>query len=83
VASRGGAYGPGSPRAGYDYVQNYLTAILADTLGLRLDLIVAELTRAPTNPAMAHLIPRYEASRERALEDAVIKAKAVVAGLAA
>lgn len=83
VASRGGSYAPGTPRAGLDYVQNYLTAVLADTLGMRLDVILAELTRAPVNPAMAHLIPLYEASREQALEAAVARAKAVAAGLAA
>jgi FMN-dependent NADH-azoreductase len=83
VASRGGSYAPGTPRAGLDYVQNYLTAVLADTLGMRLDVILAELTRAPVNPAMAHLVPLYEASRGRALEAAVVRAKAVAAGHAA
>lgn len=81
VASRGGTYTPGSPRAGFEYVQNYLTAVLADTLGMKLDAIVAELTMAPINPAMAELIPHFEASRQQALENAVIKAKAVVTGL--
>jgi FMN-dependent NADH-azoreductase len=83
VASRGGSYTPGSPRAGFEYVQNYLTAVLADTLGMKLDVIVSELTMAPINPAMAELIPLFEASREQALQDAAIKAKAVVADLAA
>jgi FMN-dependent NADH-azoreductase len=45
---------------------------------MRLDFIVPELTRAPLNPAMAHLVPLFEASRERALEEAAIQAKAVV-----
>lgn len=31
---------------------------------------------APHNPAMAELIPLFEASRDRALEDAATKAKA-------
>ncbi|GGW77961.1 hypothetical protein GCM10010320_70100 [Streptomyces caelestis] len=30
VASRGGSYAPGTPREGYEYVQTYLTAVLAD-----------------------------------------------------
>jgi len=75
VASRGGAYGPGTPREGYEYVQNYLSAILTDFLGADVHFIVPELTMAPRNPAMSALVPLYEASRERALEEAVGKAK--------
>ncbi|MGW0212713.1 FMN-dependent NADH-azoreductase [Streptomyces sp. NPDC003233] len=82
VASRGGAYGPGTPREGYEYVQNYLSAVLADALGLDLDFIVPELTMAPQNPAMAELIPLYEASRDRALEEAAAKAKQLAERLA-
>ncbi|MGI5142224.1 MULTISPECIES: FMN-dependent NADH-azoreductase [unclassified Streptomyces] len=83
VASRGGAYGPGTPREDYEYVQNYLRAVLADALALDLDFIVPELTMAPHNPAMAQLVPLYEASRERALADAAAKAKQLVERLAA
>ncbi|MGW7821709.1 FMN-dependent NADH-azoreductase [Streptomyces puniciscabiei] len=83
VASRGGAYGPGTPREGYEYVQNYLKAVLGDALGLDVDFIVPELTMAPQNPAMAELIPLYEASRERALEEAATKAKQLAERLAA
>jgi FMN-dependent NADH-azoreductase len=83
AASRGGSYAPGSPRAGFEYVQSYLTAVLAETLGMKLDVIVAELTMAPINPAMAELIPLFEASRDQALDNAVVKAKAAVADLAA
>ncbi|MFK0171078.1 FMN-dependent NADH-azoreductase [Streptomyces sp. NPDC090306] len=70
VASRGGAYGPGTPREGFEYVQNYLRAVLVDALGLDAEFIVPELTMAPQNPAMADLVPLYEASRASALEDA-------------
>jgi FMN-dependent NADH-azoreductase len=83
VASRGGSYAPGTPREPFEYVQNYLTAILADTLALDLDFIVPELTLAPHNPAMAELVPLFEASRERALQDAEAKAKALAERLAA
>ncbi|MFE6940171.1 FMN-dependent NADH-azoreductase [Streptomyces chartreusis] len=83
VASRGGAYGPGTPREGYEYVQNYLSAILADFLGADLDFIVPELTMAPVNPAMAELVPLFEASRERALDEATTKAKQLAQKLAA
>ncbi|GGZ06152.1 FMN-dependent NADH-azoreductase [Streptomyces olivaceoviridis] len=83
VASRGGSYAPGTPREGYEYVQNYLTAVLADALGMDLDFIVPELTMAPQNPAMAELIPLYEASRDQALVAAASKAKQLAERLAA
>jgi FMN-dependent NADH-azoreductase len=75
VASRGGSYAPGTPREGYEYVQNYLQATLAGMLALDVDFIVPELTMAPHTPAMSELVPLFEASRKRALDDAVVKAK--------
>ncbi|MCX5087403.1 NAD(P)H-dependent oxidoreductase [Streptomyces sp. NBC_00365] len=83
IASRGGSYAPGTPREGYEFVQNYLKAVLHDTLGLDLDFIVPELTMAPRNPAMSELLPLYEASRERAFQDASTKAKQLAERLAA
>ncbi|MER7196594.1 FMN-dependent NADH-azoreductase [Streptomyces sp. CB01635] len=83
VASRGGSYAPGTPREGFEFVQNYLEAVLKGTLGLDLDFIVPELTMAPRNAAMADLIPLYEASRKRAFEDATIKAKELAESIAA
>ncbi|MFF4111957.1 FMN-dependent NADH-azoreductase [Streptomyces sp. NPDC001714] len=83
VASRGGSYAPGTPREPFEYVQNYLTALLSDGLGLDVDFIVPELTMAPQNPAMAELVPLYEASRDRALQDAASKAKELADRLAA
>ncbi|SDM37938.1 FMN-dependent NADH-azoreductase [Streptomyces sp. cf386] len=83
VASRGGSYAPGTPREGFEFVQNYLEAVLGRTLGLDLDFIVPELTMAPRNPAMSQLVPLYEASRKRAFEDAAAKAKELAERLAA
>ena len=83
VASRGGSYAPGTPRAPYEYVQNYLTAVLGDALGLAVDFIVPELTMAPHNPAMTELVPLFEASRDRALEEAAVKTKQLAERLAA
>ena len=83
VASRGGSYAPGTPREGYEFVQNYLEAVLKDTLGLDLRFIVPELTMAPNNPAMSELVPLYEASRERAFEEATTQAKELAQRLAA
>ncbi|MEU9874793.1 FMN-dependent NADH-azoreductase [Streptomyces phaeochromogenes] len=75
VASRGGSYAPGTPREGYEYVQNYLEAILKDMLGLDLEFIVPELTMAPHVPAMSELVPLFEASRAKALQEAADKAR--------
>ncbi|MEU6403920.1 NAD(P)H-dependent oxidoreductase [Streptomyces sp. NPDC046985] len=83
VASRGGSYGPGTPREGFEYVQNYLRSLLGDMLGLDLDFIVPELTMAPNNPAMTELIPLFEASRDKALEDAATRARNVAQRVAA
>ncbi|MFE2609510.1 FMN-dependent NADH-azoreductase [Streptomyces mirabilis] len=83
VASRGGSYAPGTPREDYEFVQNYLEAVLNHTLGLDLDFIVPELTMAPRRPAMSELVPLYEASRKRAFEDATAKARQLAGRLAA
>ena len=64
-------------------MQNYLQAVLKGTLGLDLEFIVPELTMAPRNPGMSELIPRYEASRQHALEEAAAKAKGLAERLAA
>jgi FMN-dependent NADH-azoreductase len=83
VASRGGSYAPGTPREPFEYVQNYLQAVLGDALALDVEFIVPELTMAPHNPAMAELVPLYEASRDRTLQEATARAKAVAERVAA
>ncbi|MER7690375.1 NAD(P)H-dependent oxidoreductase [Streptomyces sp. NPDC097610] len=83
VASRGGSYAPGTPREGFEYVQNYLQAILGEALGMEVDFIVPELTMAHSNPAMAELIPLADASKARAHEDAITKGKAAAQEAAA
>ncbi|MFE3164265.1 FMN-dependent NADH-azoreductase [Streptomyces sp. NPDC059224] len=83
VASRGGSYAPGTPRESFEYVQNYLSAVLSGGLGLEVDFIVPELTMAPHVPAMTELVPLYEASRDRSLQDAADKAKDLAGRFAA
>ncbi len=83
VASRGGSYAPGTPRESFEYVQNYLEAVLNGGMGLDVDFIVPELTMAPSNPAMAELVPLYETSRDKAHQEAATKAKALAERLAA
>ena len=61
LAARGGGYGSGTPREGWDHAQAWLPHGLAMT-GLVPKLITAELTMAPENPAMAELRPLADQS---------------------
>jgi FMN-dependent NADH-azoreductase len=71
LAARGGGYGEGTPREGWDHAANWLPHGLAMT-GLEPRFIIAELTLAPVNPAMAELLPLAEqslAEAERTIDD--------------
>ncbi|WP_052866272.1 FMN-dependent NADH-azoreductase [Streptomyces niger] len=83
VASRGGSYAPGTPRESFEHVQNYLESVLTGGFGFEVHFIVPELTMAPSNPAMAELIPLFEASREKVQQEAVTKAKELAERVAA
>jgi FMN-dependent NADH-azoreductase len=52
VTTRGGAYGPGTPREGWDHSTSYLRRILADVWGAELTVIERELTLVGVNPAL-------------------------------
>jgi len=56
LESRGGGYGPGTPREGWDHAEAWLQHGLSMT-GLVPRFITAELTMAESNPAMADLRP--------------------------
>ena len=49
---RGGAYGPGTPREGWDHSTGYLTRILCDVWGADLSLVEREFTLVGVNPAL-------------------------------
>jgi FMN-dependent NADH-azoreductase len=70
VVARGGGYGPGTPREGWDHATPWLRRILSDVLGLDVHEAAAELTLASVNPAMAGLIDKAEASLAAAHETA-------------
>ncbi|MDT7704860.1 MAG: FMN-dependent NADH-azoreductase [Pseudonocardiales bacterium] len=61
LAARGGGYGAGTPREGWDHAEPWLPHALSLT-GLEPRFITAELTLATSNPAMAQLIPLAEQS---------------------
>ncbi len=70
LASRGGGYGEGTPRAGWDHAEQWLPHGVALT-GLEPRFITAELTLAKMRPAMAELIPLADeslATAERAID---------------
>lgn len=68
LASRGGGYGSGTPREGWDHAEAWLPHAVSLT-GLRPRFITAELTMAEVNPAMADLKPLAAASLTRAVAE--------------
>jgi FMN-dependent NADH-azoreductase len=66
LESRGGGYGPGTPREGWDHAEAWLPHAVSLT-GLQPRFITAELTMADVNPAMADLKPLAAESLDRAL----------------
>ncbi|WP_405726140.1 NAD(P)H-dependent oxidoreductase [Streptomyces sp. NBC_01537] len=82
VASRGGGYGPGTPREDHEFVITYLTKALG-ALGLDVHFVVPELTLARVVPAMADLVEIADASKAKAHEEAAAKAKDFAAKVAA
>jgi FMN-dependent NADH-azoreductase len=55
VIARGGGYGPGTPREGWDHATGWLRRVFGDVWGLDVHVIESELTLADVNPAMASL----------------------------
>jgi FMN-dependent NADH-azoreductase len=85
VSARGGSYGPGAPRHGFDYVVPVLGALLGheDMLGLDVTTVIPELTMAPHAPALAALLPKHEASMANAHDRARALAATIADGAAA
>jgi FMN-dependent NADH-azoreductase len=53
--TRGGGYGPGTPKEGWDHSGPYIKRILGDVFGLDVHVAEAELTLADVTPAMEPL----------------------------
>jgi FMN-dependent NADH-azoreductase len=66
LASRGGGYGPGTPREGWDHAEAWLPHAVSLT-GLQPRFVTVELTMADVNPAMADLKPLAAESLSQAL----------------
>ena len=52
VTTRGGAYGPGTPREGWDHNTDFLRRILVDIWGADLTIVEREFTLVGVNPAL-------------------------------
>ena len=68
--ARGGGYGPGSPKHGWDHATPYLERIFGDVFGMNLRTAAAELTLAPVTPGMEELIDASKVSESEAHEEA-------------
>jgi FMN-dependent NADH-azoreductase len=69
ITSRGGAYGPGTPREGWDYELPYFTNYGAPESNLRF--ICAELTLVHLVPRLADLRPLAERSLAKARAEVI------------
>ncbi|MEV6635448.1 NAD(P)H-dependent oxidoreductase [Actinoplanes sp. NPDC051470] len=71
LTTRGGGYGPGTPREGWDHNTAYLRRIVEDVWGAELTLIERELTLAGVTPAMDPFLEAAELLKKAAHEAAV------------
>jgi len=83
VIARGGGYGPGTPREGWDHATPYLRRIFEDVFQVDLTVVECELTLADVNPAMAELRETAATLRVRANEHAVERGREMAQRLAA
>ena len=68
VIARGGAYGPGTPREGWDHASSWIRRILEDVWGLDLRVVETEFTLVGVNPALdqfKELATRMRSDAER------------------
>ncbi|MBG0568355.1 FMN-dependent NADH-azoreductase [Actinoplanes aureus] len=72
LTTRGGAYGPGTPREGWDHNTDYLRRVVADIWGAELTLIEREFTLVGVNPALDAFAEHAELMRKTAHEAAAV-----------
>ncbi|GGK74255.1 FMN-dependent NADH-azoreductase [Mangrovihabitans endophyticus] len=70
VTARGGAYGPGMPRDGWDHAIGWMRRIFSDVWGLDLSVVERELTLVGIDPALAPLAEKAERIRSAAEDQA-------------
>ena len=71
LTTRGGAYGPGTPKEGWDHSIDYLRRVLAEVWGADLTVVERELTLVGVNPALDQFADLGAAAKEAAESAAV------------
>ena len=79
VTTRGGAYGPGTPREGWDHNTDYLRRILVDKWGADLTVVEREFTLVGVNPALDEFAEPAAMMKKEAEEAAVIAGRELAA----
>jgi FMN-dependent NADH-azoreductase len=70
VTVRGGSYGAGTPRDGWDHATGWMRRILADVWRLDLEVVEAEFTLVGENPALDQFKDLARQLREEAEQEA-------------
>ena len=83
VLTRGGAYGAGTPREGWDHSTDYLRRVLVDVWGADLTLVEREFTLVGVNPALDEFTEVAELMRKNAEEAAAHAGESLAARIAA
>ena len=77
LTTRGGAYGPGTPREGWDHNTDYLGRILVDIWGADLTVVDREFTLVGINPALDQFTDLAAAMKATAQDAAAAAGKAL------
>ncbi|MEP9364075.1 NAD(P)H-dependent oxidoreductase [Nocardioides sp. CN2-186] len=72
VVTRGGAYGEGTPREGWDHGTDFVRRILVDVWGADLTVIEREFTLVGVNPALDEFTELAALMKKEAEEAAVV-----------
>jgi len=83
LVTRGGGYGPGTPKEGWDHATPYLVRILAEVWGADLTVVERELTLVGVNPAMDALKDLAATVKSEAEDQAKAAGRALAARLQA
>jgi FMN-dependent NADH-azoreductase len=77
ITTRGGAYGAGTPREGWDHSTDYLRRILTDIWGADLTVVEREFTLVGVNPALDEFTELAAMMKKEAEEAAASAGKAL------
>ena len=83
AAVRGGAYGPGHAREGWDHSTGYLRRILGDVWGADLTVVEREFTLVGVNPALDQFTDQAAEMKDAAHAAAREAGRILTAGVAA